>query len=69
MKILRDNGDFKHSKTVIDENLNDEGTTYNVRRIVDTNGVWGEVNEKLNIVGDVYHDTLYDSESKFRGKL
>lgn len=69
LKILRDNGDFKHSKTVIDENLNDEGTTYNVRRIVDTNGVWGEVNEKLNIVGDVYHDTLYDSESKFRGKL
>ena len=54
MKILRDNGDFKHSKTVIDENLKDEGATYNVRRIVDTNGVWGEVNEKINIIGDVY---------------
>ena len=69
MKIIRDNGDIKHSKTVIDENLNDGGATYKLRRIVDTNGVWGEVNDKLSITGNVYKDTLYDNDAKFYGNL
>ena len=69
MKIIRDNGDIKHSMTVIDENLNDGGATYKLRRIVDTNGVWGEVNDKLSITGNVYKDTLYDNDAKFYGNL
>ena len=52
MKIFRDNGNYKHSTYVID----DDSSEYSIRRIIDDNSLYGVLDTEItNIHNSVYH--------------
>lgn len=68
MKILRDNGNYKNGKEVVSESI-DGGSTYNTRRIIESDGMWGEIDTSLYIDGSVYEETILNDDIDVHGKL
>ena len=68
MKILRDNGNYKNGKEIVSERIDGE-STYNTRRIIESDGMWGEIDTSLYIDGSVYEETILNDDIDVRGKL
>lgn len=60
MKIFRDNGNYKHSTYVIEN----DSSEYSMRRIIDDNSLYGVLDTEItNIHNSVYQDDMMDYES------
>lgn len=59
MKIFRDNGQYKHTKYVIEDDVQ----TYGLRRILDDDSIYGEIDTEITAINsNVYFDTVLSYE-------